>query len=36
MRFLCLVYQEEEKLAGLSQDQMDSLVEDVHWLGRGT
>ena len=26
MRFLCLVYQEEEKLAALSQDQMDSLV----------
>jgi hypothetical protein len=26
MRFLCLVYQEEEKLAALSQDQMGSLV----------
>jgi hypothetical protein len=26
MRFLCLVYQEEEKLAALSQCQMDSLV----------
>jgi hypothetical protein len=27
MRFLCLVYQEEEKLAALSQDETDSLVE---------
>ena len=26
MRFLCLVYHEEEKLAALSQRQMDSLV----------
>jgi hypothetical protein len=26
MRFLCLVYQEEEKLAALSQREMDSLV----------
>ena len=26
MRFLCLVYQEEAKLAALSQDEMDSLV----------
>jgi hypothetical protein len=26
MRFLCLVYQDEEKLAALSQDEMDSLV----------
>jgi hypothetical protein len=26
VRFLCLVYQEEEKLAALSQNQMDSLV----------
>jgi hypothetical protein len=26
MRFLCLVYHEEEKLAALSQSQMDSLV----------
>ena len=26
MRFLCLVYQEEEKLAALSQSQMNSLV----------
>ena len=26
MRFLCLVYQEEEKLAALSQPEMDSLV----------
>jgi hypothetical protein len=26
MRFLCLVYQEEKKLAALSQRQMDSLV----------
>ncbi len=26
MRFLCLVYQEEEKLAALSQGEMDSLV----------
>jgi hypothetical protein len=26
MRFLCLVYHEEEKLAALSQDEMDSLV----------
>jgi hypothetical protein len=26
MRFLCLVYQEEEKLAALSQHELDSLV----------
>ena len=26
MRFLCLVYQEEAKLAALSQEEMDSLV----------
>jgi hypothetical protein len=32
MRFLCLVYQEEEKLAALSQYEMDSLVEAcIRW-----
>ena len=34
MRFLCLVYQEEEKLAALSQRQMDSLVGAcIGWVG---
>ena len=33
MRFLCLVYQEEEKLAALSQREMDSLVGAcVGWI----
>jgi hypothetical protein len=33
MRFLCLVYHEEEKLAALSQRQMDSLVgECIGWV----
>jgi hypothetical protein len=33
MRFLCLVYQEEEKLAALSQRQMDSLVGAcIRWV----
>jgi hypothetical protein len=33
MRFLCLVYQEEEKLAALSQREMDSLVEAcIGWV----
>ncbi len=32
MRYLCLVYHEEEKLAALSQHQMDSLVgECIGW-----
>src|SRR5271166_5614319 len=32
MRYLCLVYHEEEKLAALSQHQMDSLVGDcIGW-----
>ena len=33
MRYLCLVYHEEEKLAALSQSQMDSLVgECIGWI----
>jgi hypothetical protein len=33
MRFLCLVYHEEEKLAALSQPQMDSLVGAcINWV----
>jgi hypothetical protein len=33
MRFLCLVYHEEEKLAALSQSEMDSLVGAcIRWV----
>jgi hypothetical protein len=33
MRFLCLVYHEEEKLAALSQREMDSLVGAcINWV----
>ena len=33
MKFLCLVYQEEEKLAALSQGEMDSLVGAcIRWV----
>jgi hypothetical protein len=33
MRFLCLVYQDEKKLAALSQSQMDSLVGAcIEWV----
>ena len=33
MRFLCLVYHEEEKLVALSQHEMDSLVEEcIGWV----